>query len=392
MSDESAPRKPNQIRLMRERYEYHAEEPAVLMELYLPKKPQFQGILYDTLTNGFNYEFLKSYFSDPDTWNGIMEFFRQNYPNYTKLTADLVEQMDWMLGGYSLYEVDGVFSGEYQREPIAERTQVVRLIFRPDFDGIQALHPDVDRSDLLNACNSYFEDINLPSIKIIQDYKDEKNGTIRKMVNDWLKALILLVYGYIIKSISDKIELMVETEDEIWLVSFKNSIVNRIISHGGLYGVTKRHIRYLSAGISETYYKQEIVVKNGQEIRIDYGDIKNFFGEEERDAELVDMKKPMVDDRMMLDLSSISVKQGESVSIELEKNVKLTDIYAAIKCNYVLLKTDIGLMYWFNNDEDGDFRLEANVIEDGGALYGKIVDSNNNKRLRRRLAAEQLAN
>ena len=47
-------------------YEFHPYEPATLVEIYLPKKAKYQGILYDTLTKGFKTSYVKEHLQTAD--------------------------------------------------------------------------------------------------------------------------------------------------------------------------------------------------------------------------------------------------------------------------------------------------------------------------------------
>jgi hypothetical protein len=87
------------------------------------KKAEFQLLLYETLTAGFNLEKVRSHFRSKA--EAIRRFMRRNRQLHD-FSSYRINHFGSVFTGYSLYEVDGTFDGGAQ-----ERTQVVRVIFVP---------------------------------------------------------------------------------------------------------------------------------------------------------------------------------------------------------------------------------------------------------------------
>src|SRR5690349_15140049 len=116
-------------------YEFSPSDPGVLVEIYLPKKANFQGTLYDTLVKGFHISNVVDHFKDPRKGPGIKNLLRR-YSDSVRYLENEIECFPPVLFGYSMYEVDGVFFNSSKQEIQEERTQVVRIMFRPDLKEI----------------------------------------------------------------------------------------------------------------------------------------------------------------------------------------------------------------------------------------------------------------
>ena len=100
-------------------------QPTVQVEIYLPKKAHYQGVLYRTLTEGFDQKQVEQHFRDhhADIALFLIEAGFSDLPIAIRLPENYFT-------GYSMYEVDGVyFSGG---GIVEERTQVIRLLFSRD--------------------------------------------------------------------------------------------------------------------------------------------------------------------------------------------------------------------------------------------------------------------
>jgi len=127
------------------RYQLQLFNPAVLVELYLPKKAEYQGVLYQTLTDGFKPEAVFAHFENERTKERLPHFLKHYAQHLMGVQPDdplkriqhQIKELKEMAGqssyiGYSMYEVDGVFFNKDKQEIEEERTQVIRLIFKPE--------------------------------------------------------------------------------------------------------------------------------------------------------------------------------------------------------------------------------------------------------------------
>lgn len=127
-------------------YESLRAEPGILIEVFLPKRNRFQGILYETLEDGFNHE-------KEDEINNYLKWLQEK--DIKPINDDIKVYFETVLRGYSIYEVDGVFFGDSNGSchgcagsdlrkvqfgekdgECEERTQVIKIIFMPDYEEI----------------------------------------------------------------------------------------------------------------------------------------------------------------------------------------------------------------------------------------------------------------
>jgi hypothetical protein len=214
-------------------YRLYGYEPGIFVELYLPKKSEFQGNLYDTLTNGFKLENVRKHFLS-EKKQEIKELL-ENYTELKEYDDKYIESLEPMFWGYSMYEVDGVFcSNQEEGKVIEERTQIIRIMFLPDFPNIvkKVGISDPECSKIKSIFNSYLKHI-WEERKLIAN---ERRGDEKKIIDEldkWIRDISLFLVGYLVFEICSKIKELTFTNDlnpekEIWLSSFWNLHVNRI--------------------------------------------------------------------------------------------------------------------------------------------------------------------
>ena len=121
-------------------YKFNSYDPAIFVEIYLPKKIRYQGVLYKSLRTGFNFEEVKKHLIDPEEFTNISEFledYKGLYERYQRGNPreieDQVSKMEEAFYGFSMYEVNGVFfnkkrwlnmrSRELREQEIEQRSQ-----------------------------------------------------------------------------------------------------------------------------------------------------------------------------------------------------------------------------------------------------------------------------
>ncbi len=92
-------------------YEFNYGEPGLFMEIYVAKKAEFQPLLYETLTAGFNLKKVRSHFRSKA--EAIRRFMRRNRQLHD-FSSYRIDHFGNVFTGYSLYEVDGTFAGGAQ--------------------------------------------------------------------------------------------------------------------------------------------------------------------------------------------------------------------------------------------------------------------------------------
>ncbi len=219
-------------------YIFTTGEPGILVEIHLPKKAAYQKKLYKTLTEGFTIN-TKNYFSGRHKAE-IREFLR-NYDYVADNYDGFIDPSQKVFYGYSMYEVDGVFYNSKQKKIDEERTQIIRLIFKPEIDEIwkqlmvnlpksKITRDDVNylvrhflRSSYRNRKDAGFEDLGRRNKKGIKNIESQK---ILDLLQRWKDLTGLFLFGYIVFQLTKGVN---KIEDEIWISSSWNLVINRII-------------------------------------------------------------------------------------------------------------------------------------------------------------------
>ncbi len=247
-------------------YAVRPNEPCIFVEIFLPKKAELQGVLYQTLTQGFRRQVVINHFLDADHGKkqAILEMLGKGWMVFP---AGYPEEMDIqsfprLFFGYSTYEVDGAFLKEKEEKPIdddddqwysiiEERTQLIRLIFKYGCFDRPIEEIDFCKAalrDPLSEIGAFPE--NYPYLKERMTYlKESKNIDIGSAVSNldrWNKYVGLFLFGYLLFNICHKIESLSSADgvqrssaaikqDEIWVSSFWTVNMN-VIKWQKLFG------------------------------------------------------------------------------------------------------------------------------------------------------------
>lgn len=241
-------------------YEFNPKESSLLVEIYLPKKPEYQGALYDTLTDGFKKDNVEAHFrdADPDKKQRIKDMLARYYQPIADYTHDMIDRLNGLFddncplfAGYSMYEVDGVFYDSEKRTTVEERSQVIRIIFKPHLRPFSRNLPEsyqieLDRDTendrarqfgtLRELTEIYFESTIPDRASFVKNNKEL--GDIQELFIDfldrWVESVALFLFGYLVFNISERLlKLRAEgqgngEEEEVWITSFWNHKLNRI--------------------------------------------------------------------------------------------------------------------------------------------------------------------
>lgn len=214
-------------------YEFNPSEHGIFVEVYLPKKAEFQGTLYQALTEGFDIEKVRLHFREKR--DRIDAFLKGHYS-----CEGRIEQMQQVFYGYSMYEVDGVYYDAKSRKTLEERNQVIRIMFKPDLEQARVAIPleelaRVTKQFLRHAGS--VQSFRQAHPEVFRDKPDEKAfdaDVFLRYLDSWKYDVALFVLGYVIFEICERIqELGVvkgkDAEQEILVTSFWNLTVNRIV-------------------------------------------------------------------------------------------------------------------------------------------------------------------
>jgi len=214
-------------------YQLHSHEAGMFIEIYLPKKSVFQGTLYDTLSQGFEVEWLKSYFKDENKKNTINTLLQRTNLLF-QYSDEMIDKFPKIFFGYSMYEVDGVFYST-DRKVYEERTQIVRLMFKPDLEPFFEKFPE-DEAKIRGVVLEYLSYLKTKELFLKEKKLESIYQDIIDDIDQWIDYVQLFVYGYLMHEICIKINELChenkmewnDAEDEIWITSFWNFAINPV--------------------------------------------------------------------------------------------------------------------------------------------------------------------
>jgi hypothetical protein len=258
-------------------YKFNSYDPAIFVEIYLPKKIRHQGVLYKSLRTGFNFGEVKKHLIDQKEFANISEFledYKGLYELYqradTHEIADRVGKMEETFYGFSMYEVNGVFFNKKRFELAKEKAgdkkdevgisefiaeenvQFIRMIFKPDVESILAeseIRKESNREGFLRmnsfikrCMDNYYEvEEQLEREEALEKHLGDTSRMKRvqtkwdifKKVEKWVDDVALFLFGFLMYKICQEIKDLHKEEgerpeDEIWITSFGNLDVNRI--------------------------------------------------------------------------------------------------------------------------------------------------------------------
>lgn len=217
-------------------YQYQLNELGIFTEIYLPKRAAYQGILYKTLTKGFDFATIKKdHFADQAKVPRILHFIAEY--GWQGVEERNLQSINKCFAGYSMYEIDGVFWSESRRKAIEEKTQVIRIMFvKNDFREKFKQLENTDYITVRDFARRYLKSNREEGrrIKRSAQRKFERNLSrkweyeIVQDIDSWINDTAMFVFGYLLFEISEKIGALLEPEEEIWVTSFWDMHVNKV--------------------------------------------------------------------------------------------------------------------------------------------------------------------
>ncbi len=231
--------------MSKKRYRFISAESAIQVELFLPKKSNYQGILYDTLVNGLNLHkpvkfkttngliyktgFEIHFKEDKKREKSIKKLLKE-YKIVTKYYDEFVNRGEQIFYGYSIYEVDGVFSGV--SGVYEERTNVVKMIFKPDFIGLsQSGKFGINFKQMRRISRRYFGLSNIGKKEYLKKYpkikKNEEKLKFLIYLHKWQVYVGFFLFGFILHELALGEN---NIEEEIWVTSVWGMRINRVVN------------------------------------------------------------------------------------------------------------------------------------------------------------------
>lgn len=249
-------------------YTSSPQESGLLVEIYLPKLAEYQGALYDTLTDGFDKNKVEDHFRDKDQEKKqrIKNMLKRYHPSVASYEDNMITVLRGLFdgerplfSGYSMYEVDGVFNSP-ENGIIAERAQVIRIIFKPYIGwfmkgGLNILKQqrNINQKDveelqerieerLMHLATLYFDSPPQDKASFLKRHNDDLDiidKFIIYFLDLWVNCVLLFLFGYLAFNITEKfLELKEQDaskgEEEMWITTFWNLKVNRIPFNEGV--------------------------------------------------------------------------------------------------------------------------------------------------------------
>jgi hypothetical protein len=223
--------------MARTNYEFFDDRQGLFLEIYLPKKAQYQPLLFRVLNEGFDLRKVRRHFRSGKAGD-IRRFLRRNR-ELRNFSPAAISRFQSVFSGYSLYEVDGTFEGNVQ-----ERTQVVRVIFVPPVEHL-ASGLKISRARQLFYARQFLRF----SAHDTADYYEFRRhsvplapgeGSLVERLSQWLYYVGLFANGYLLYEIGAGIRELHRTgvirqlERELWVTSFRDFALNqmKLVSRG----------------------------------------------------------------------------------------------------------------------------------------------------------------
>lgn len=237
-------------------YSLRPLESGVFAELYLPKRAHYQGLLYETLTEGIDVEKVRAHLRgkrcEIQTYlAGAAPYWDIAGPGGAApqdfLTEEFIDQFPDLLHGYTMYEVDGVFRSPDTGAVVEERTQIIRLMFITNLDEqfstLQFVN-DANRESAGLLARSYLRSPHWDRHKFLEDhhlfasaqvFDLAQASEIVRVTADWARSIAVFLFGYVVHDICEGLKKLnqdqqIDAEEEIWITFFWNLIINRIQS------------------------------------------------------------------------------------------------------------------------------------------------------------------
>ena len=215
-------------------YRFYPSEPVLQTEVYLPKKCHFQSRLYTILQNGLDLKTLKAHFLD-ETKRQKINHLLENYFSIRDYPTELINDMRQVYYGCSIGEVDGIY---YNPETGIddERSQVIRLIFRPDLSDLFKRYPGNEKY-IIDTSRSILGYRFGHELMLTNDELDKIQQDVRVHIISWIQTVGLFIFGFFIYELCEEITqrcnagLMSwdKAEKEIWITSMITCNLNRIV-------------------------------------------------------------------------------------------------------------------------------------------------------------------
>ena len=240
-------------------YQLLPDVPGVFAEVYLPKNPHLQGILYDTLNAGLDINTVRAHFRSNRSrlvryLQKAQKYYEvpdgQRFRRGAFLSDRDIARMPDLFAGYSMYEVDGVWrSTRRGKATVSERTQVLRLMFICDLShSLRALpfirgSSDQERADLIVRAylRSYHwdpkmfldEHLGRPRASLYGFQRDDALKIVN-LAAEWARFVGIFLSGYVVYNLCQKIgklaaDRVVKPEHEIWITFFWNLGIRKVV-------------------------------------------------------------------------------------------------------------------------------------------------------------------
>jgi hypothetical protein len=229
-----------------------------LLDISFRTASEYQGVLYETLTSGFNFQKLQLYFSDPKKRENAVKILEYFYSEELKEYSDkgkrldLIREFRW---GYSMYEVDGVFLDHDKKDRLEkelgrkltdseikeqnliseERVQVIRIALFPNIDEIRA---ELKKEGVKDFTDKHIRSYTRDYLRAARDTGESEmkkkavgkkpEETIIRFIDNWVIDTGIFIFGYLICEICEKMENGATPQSEIWVTSFWNLSVNKV--------------------------------------------------------------------------------------------------------------------------------------------------------------------
>ncbi|MDP3735539.1 MAG: hypothetical protein Q8R39_03880 [bacterium] len=248
-------------------YRFRMSERAIYAEIFFPKKVVYMSRIYLALEASLKESVVKrdlttnaaSLLVELQDYTNLFDpnQYRRTHPRTTAITVaeahQRIARYRSVIAGWSIYEVDGVYRNPRRDQPDDELTQVVRLVFRPENHirrSVRRLIAERSMGDVLQAMIAWaISDSYLLAEQFYWHESEEQKFMTRhepwpqakrafalqyykpimRQLAKWIDDCALLVFGFLVRRFWREVVRRGTREDEIWVTSFFNLGVNRVV-------------------------------------------------------------------------------------------------------------------------------------------------------------------
>lgn len=162
---------------------------------------------------GYDLSNIKKHFRSKARMTLIQQYFK-NYGFLKRITDQDINNIQNILGGCSIYDVDGSYVGEGNKI-YQEQTNVVMILVLMDLDSVYAKYPE-KRSLIYKTAKALLEEPFEFELNLHDNLNEPWQKETISYFEAWRRSVGLTIYGYIVFSICNYMERLLRSKKLSW--------------------------------------------------------------------------------------------------------------------------------------------------------------------------------